>query len=100
MISSITLRVSWPVFIEVIIIDISGPANKILRIRKRKTKGREFAPIRQLKAEPPRLEEMEEKMKEGPIIIDMFSRTGDPEDSTEKVRLGEDGSLHISLLRY
>ena len=48
------------------------------------------------------MEEMEEdeEAKEGPIIIDLFSKTEDPEDSTEKVRLGEDGSLHISLLRY
>ena len=43
---------------------------------------------------------MEEEMKEDPIIIDMFTSTEDTEDSTEKVRLGEDGSLHISLLRY
>ena len=44
--------------------------------------------------------EKEEEAEEGPIIIDLFSKTEDPEDSTEKVRLGEDGSLHISLLRY
>ena len=79
----------------------SGPFNKILRIRKRKTKAREFAPIGQFQAEPQKMEAMEEEeAKEGPIIIDMFSRSEDPEDSTEKVRLGEDGSLHISLLRY
>ena len=85
--------------ILLVIINISGPSNKILRIRKRKTKARELAPFRQHKAEGP-MKAMEEEMKEGPIIIDMFSSTEDPEDSTEKVRLGEDGSLHISLLRY
>lgn len=57
-----------------------------------------MTPFRQFKAELP-MKAMEEEMKESPIIIDMFSSTEDQED-TEKVRLGEDGSLHISLLRY
>ena len=86
--------------ILLVIINISGPSNKILRIRKRKTKARELAPFGQFKAELPVMKAMEEEMKESPIIIDMFSSTEDPEDSMEKVRLGEDGSLHISLLRY
>ena len=55
--------------------------------------------VSQFEAEIP-MKTTEEEKKESPIIIDMFSRTEDPEDSTEKVRLGEDGSLHISLLRY
>ena len=87
--------------ILLVIINISGPSNKILRIRKRKTKARELqAPFRQFKAEVPVMKALKEEMKESPIIIDMFSSTEDPEDSMEKVRLGEDGSLHISLLRY
>ena len=41
----------------------------------------------------------EETAVEVPIVIDMFTRS-EPEDNIEKVSVGEDGSLNISLLRY
>ena len=40
-----------------------------------------------------------EEAEEVPIVIDMFTKS-DPDDNIEKVRVGEDGSLNISLLRY
>ena len=79
---------------------VSGPANKILRIRKRKTKARPFVPRSYPVAEAPaKIPLMEIQSEDIPIIIDMFTRT-DPEESVKKVKVGEDGSLNISLLRY
>ena len=81
-------------------LSLSGPSNKILRIRKRKTKGLSSAPVRHLTRitipEDPKMMEMAEEV---PIVIDMFTKS-DPDDNIEKVRVGEDGSLNISLLRY
>ena len=79
---------------------LPGPSNKILRIRKRKTKGLESAPgLPRTSLMTHEVPGTEETAVEVPIVIDMFTRS-EPEDNIEKVSVGEDGSLNISLLRY